>query len=207
MNTVELRTHLNNVKIGEIKNLVRKYNLHYKIKLTQKKPDLINAIVAHFDEIDGSLTSRTAKFDMPSADVKIEPVISTLTKAEKLQFIASNRIKLLTIDNEKFKKFKTDNNKLSLAVRKIKEDSYKIEEDKLIKQGVKITDKIIDNIMNKVSEIPDVKALSKIHNKAMDDFQLFMAKSNEAVNILNSKKPLTVKQIELIYKTFDLNSI
>lgn len=204
MNTVELRTHLNNVKIGEIKNLVRKYNLHYKIKLTQKKPDLINAIVAHFDEIDGSLTSRTAKFDMPSVDVKMEPVISTLTKAEKLAYITDNRVKLLKIDNDKFKEYKTQIDKLYNSLKKLKEKYYDVEESKLIKQGINITEKVTDTIMNKVSEIPEVKALAKTQESYNDKFHDFMGKSNEVVKSLNSKKPLTVKQIDFIYKTFEL---
>lgn len=200
----DLHARLSRLKLKDIKDLIKQYNLHYKIKLAQKKPDLVNAIISHMDEVEGQLESRKYKFDMPSAVEKEVKQVSTLTKAEKLQYITDNRTKLLKIDNDIFKKFKIDNDKLSLAVRKIKEELYNIEETKLMKQGVNITDKVTNNIMDKVSNNMDVKALSKIQNKAIDEFQSFMVKSNEAVNILNSKKPLTVKQIDFIYKQFDL---
>ena len=42
MDTVDLKKHLNLLKIKDIKNLIRQYNLRYKIKLSQKKPELIS---------------------------------------------------------------------------------------------------------------------------------------------------------------------
>ena len=39
---------------------------------------------------------------------------------------------------------------------------------------------------------------------AVESFRNEMVKSNEVVKILTSKKPLTVKMIDFIYKQFDL---
>ena len=205
MDSTELRTHLHKVKIGDLKDLIRKYNLHYKIKLTQKKPDLIDAIVAHFDEMDGTLSSKTAKFDMPSAEVKMtNPIVSTESKAVRLQYITDNKLRLLKIDNDKFKELKTQNDKLYASLKKLKDKYMNEEESKRVKDGVKMTDKIYEAIGKIVTMKPDVIALSKMQDTAINSFQDFMVKSNEVVRILNSKKPLTVKMIDYIYKHFSI---
>lgn len=206
MDSTELRTHLEKVKLGDLKDLIRKYNLHYKIKLTQKKPDLIDAIVSHFDELEaGMLTSKTAKFDMPSAEVKDNnPMLSTESKADRLKYIEDNKTKLLKIDNIKFKELKIVSEKLYNELKNLKNKYMNEEESKQIKQGVKITDKVTDMINKLVNDKAEVKALSKIQDTATNTFQDFMVKSNEAVRILNSKKPLTIKMVDYIYKNFDL---
>ena len=49
MNTNEnLKTHLNKITIREIKIIIRKYNLHHKMKLSQNKQELINDLVKHY---------------------------------------------------------------------------------------------------------------------------------------------------------------
>ena len=50
MDTVDLKKHLNLLKIKDIKNLIRQYNLRYKIKLSQKKPELISDLLKHFKD-------------------------------------------------------------------------------------------------------------------------------------------------------------
>ena len=50
MDTVNLKEHLDLLKIKDIKNLIRQYNLHYKIKLSQKKPELISDLLKHFED-------------------------------------------------------------------------------------------------------------------------------------------------------------
>ena len=37
MSTINLKEYLNLLKIKDIKGLIRQYNLHYKVKLSQKK--------------------------------------------------------------------------------------------------------------------------------------------------------------------------
>ncbi len=63
MNTGNLKEHLNLLKIKDIKGLIRQYNLHYKIKLSQKKPELISDLLKHFEEniIDNNITSKNIR--------------------------------------------------------------------------------------------------------------------------------------------------
>ncbi len=67
MNTGNLKEHLNLLKIKDIKGLIRQYNLHYKIKLSQKKPELISDLLKHFEEniIDNNITSKTYEATLP----------------------------------------------------------------------------------------------------------------------------------------------
>ncbi len=60
MDSPNLKTHLNSISIKQIKTLIRQHNLHYKIKLSQNKPDLINDILKHYesDIIDNKMISK-----------------------------------------------------------------------------------------------------------------------------------------------------
>lgn len=70
MDTGNLKEHLNLLKIKDIKGLIRQYNLHYKIKLSQKKPELISDLLKHFEEniIDNNITSKTYDITVPKIE-------------------------------------------------------------------------------------------------------------------------------------------
>ena len=72
MDTVNLKEHLNLLKIKDIKNLIRQYNLHYKIKLSQKKPELISDLLKHFEEniTDNNVTSKKYEAALPKIKEK-----------------------------------------------------------------------------------------------------------------------------------------
>ena len=66
MDTVNLKEHLDLLKMKDIKNLIRQYNLHYKIKLSQKKPELISDLLKHFEEYtinDNNITLKSKQYD------------------------------------------------------------------------------------------------------------------------------------------------
>ena len=91
MDTGNLKEHLNLLKIKDIKGLIRQYNLHYKIKLSQKKPELISDLLKHFEEniIDNSITSKTYEATLP----KIEEPKPKALKKSKIKKDKEDKIK------------------------------------------------------------------------------------------------------------------
>ena len=80
MDTVNLKEHLDLLKMKDIKNLIRQYNLHYKIKLSQKKPELISDLLKHFEEYtinDNKITLKSKQYDFIKID---EPKPKALRK-------------------------------------------------------------------------------------------------------------------------------
>ena len=80
MDTVNLKEHLDLLKMKDIKNLIRQYNLHYKIKLSQKKPELISDLLKHFEEYtinDNNITLKSKQYDFIKMD---EPKPKALRK-------------------------------------------------------------------------------------------------------------------------------
>ena len=80
MDSSNLKEHLNLLKMKDIKNLIRQYNLHYKIKLSQKKPELISDLLKHFEEYtinDNNITLKSKQYDFIKMD---EPKPKALRK-------------------------------------------------------------------------------------------------------------------------------
>ena len=80
MNSSNLKEHLDLLKMKDIKNLIRQYNLHYKIKLSQKKPELISDLLKHFEEYtinDNNITLKSKQYDFIKMD---EPKPKALRK-------------------------------------------------------------------------------------------------------------------------------
>ena len=71
MDSPNLKSHLNSISIKQIKTLIRQYNLHYKIKLSQNKPDLISDLLKHFEEYtinDNNITLKSKQYDFIKID-------------------------------------------------------------------------------------------------------------------------------------------
>ena len=70
MDSPNLKSHLNSISIKQIKTLIRQYNLHYKIKLSQNKPDLISDLLKHFetDTIDNKMISKKNDMEIPKIE-------------------------------------------------------------------------------------------------------------------------------------------
>ena len=146
MDTVNLKEHLDLLKIKDIKNLIRQYNLHYKIKLSQKKPELISDLLKHFEEYtinDNNITLKSKQYDF----IKIidEPTPKTLRKP-------------------RIKKEEDKEDILQRLMKRNKDDDEKFEQDdKLIRQLIKE-----QNAIKKEDKENILKRLMK-RNKDSDD--------------------------------------
>ena len=108
MDTVNLKEHLDLLKMKDIKNLIRQYNLHYKIKLSQKKPELISDLLKHFEEYtinDNKITLKSKQYDFikmidePKPKAPRKPRIK---KEEDKEDILQRLMKRNKDDDEKF---------------------------------------------------------------------------------------------------------
>ena len=120
MDTGNLKEHLDLLKIKDIKNLIRQYNLHYKIKLSQKKPELISDLLKHFEDTinDNNITSK--KYDI------------TVPKIEEPKPKAPRKPRI--------KKDKKEEMLMQLMKRNKDSDDKFEQEDKLIRQLIKEQD-------------------------------------------------------------------
>ena len=143
MDTGNLKEHLNLLKIKDIKNLIRQYNLHYKIKLSQKKPELISDLLKHFEDTinDNNITSK--KYDI------------TVPKIEEPKPKAPRKPKIKKEDKEDILKRLMKSNKDA-------DDKFE-QEDKLIRQLIKE-----QNAIKKEDKEVILKRLMK-RNKDSDD--------------------------------------
>ena len=100
MDSPNLKSHLNSISIKQIKTLIRQYNLHYKIKLSQNKPDLISDLLKHFetDTIDNKMISKKNDMEIPKIEelkpkTKIKKVIKEVVKEVVKPIIEEKPIK------------------------------------------------------------------------------------------------------------------
>ena len=98
MDTVNLKEHLDLLKIKDIKNLIRQYNLHYKIKLSQKKPELISDLLKHFEDYtinDNKITLTSKQYDFIKIHEPKPPQKPRIKKDKKeellMQLIKKNK--------------------------------------------------------------------------------------------------------------------
>ena len=138
MDSSNLKEHLDLLKMKDIKNLIRQYNLHYKIKLSQKKPELISDLLKHFEEniIDNNVTSK--KYDI------------TVPKIEEPKPKAPRKPRI--------KKDKKEEMLMQLMKRNKDSDDKLEQEDKLIRQLIKEQDAIKKNSKNSkevIKEVPE----------------------------------------------------
>ena len=70
MDSQNFKKHLNSISMKQIKILIRQYNLHHKIKLSQNKPDLISDLLKHFetDMIDNKMISKKNDIEIPKIE-------------------------------------------------------------------------------------------------------------------------------------------
>ena len=135
MDTVNLKEHLNLLKMKDIKNLIRQYNLHYKIKLSQKKPELISDLLKHFEEYtinDNKITLKSKQYDFIKID---EPKPKAPRKP-------------------RIKKEEDKEDILQRLMKRNKDSDDKFEQDdKLIRQLIKEQNAIKKNIKEVVKEV------------------------------------------------------
>ena len=90
MDSHNLKEHLNLLKMKDIKNLIRQYNLHYKIKLSQKKPELISDLLKHFEEYtinDNKITLKSKQYDFIKISEPLTPFLYFAISALPFRYI------------------------------------------------------------------------------------------------------------------------
>ena len=97
MDSLNLKSHLNSISIKQIKTLIRQYNLHHKIKLSQNKPELINDLLKHYeiDIIDNKMISKKNDMEIPKIEepkTKIKKVVKKVVK-EVVKEVAKEVVK------------------------------------------------------------------------------------------------------------------
>jgi len=60
----DVRNRLNEFSTVELKNMIRKYNLHHRIMLSQKKEGLINGLISHLTSSGHIMTSIPTEIDL-----------------------------------------------------------------------------------------------------------------------------------------------
>ncbi len=66
-NIMNLKNHLTSISVKDIKLLIRQYNLHHKIRLTQNKTELINDLLKHCepDMVDNKIITKNYSLEIP----------------------------------------------------------------------------------------------------------------------------------------------
>jgi len=188
MNTVNLKEHLDLLKIKDIKNLIRQYNLHYKIKLSQKKPELISDLLKHFEEniIDNNITSKKYDITVPKIE---EPKLKPKIKKDKKELLTK---RLKEAGEYNLKRLKENEEKEVLKKQKAVEDKIyfesipkKIEEQqKLMQPYLTAHNKIVKKLRDE-----HVESLIKMKSKKKDIPYLLQ-------NYINNKLKLDERYIK-----------
>ena len=189
MDTVNLKEHLDLLKMKDIKNLIRQYNLHYKIKLSQKKPELISDLLKHFEEniIDNNVTSKKYDITVPKIE---EPKLKPKIKKDKKEELLTKRLKEAGEYN--LKRLKENEEKEVLKKQKAVEDKIyfesipkKIEEQqKLMQPYLTAHNKIVKKLRDE-----HVESLIKMKSKKKDIPYLLQ-------NYINNKLKLDERYIK-----------
>ena len=188
MDSHNLKEHLNLLKMKDIKNLIRQYNLHYKIKLSQKKPELISDLLKHFEEniIDNNVTSKKYDITVPKIE---EPKLKPKIKKDKKELLTK---RLKEAGEYNLKRLKENEEKEVLKKQKAVEDKIyfesipkKIEEQqKLMQPYLTAHNKIVKKLRDE-----HVESLIKMKSKKKDIPYLLQ-------NYINNKLKLDERYIK-----------
>ena len=204
MDSPNLKSHLNSISIKQIKTLIRQYNLHYKIKLSQNKPDLISDLLKHFetDTIDNKMIStklRKIKRDMNEKKNSQNEIL--FINKQKLELIKlSNLIKNSSL-NENGKKYLDENSKdIKFYVRDPRKSSIKkkVNPHELILFIIKNV-AMNNKALASYNEIPKLyKIVSRILKKTSQDLKkLNNEKGLSTMNFMKLVKNIIKKLIIL----------
>ena len=85
-NIMNLKNHLTSISIKDIKLLIRQYNLHHKIRLTQNKTELINDLLKHCepDMVDNKIITKNYNLEIPKIN-EAKPKIEVKPKIEEVK--------------------------------------------------------------------------------------------------------------------------
>ena len=204
MDTVNLKEHLNLLKIKDIKNLIRQYNLHYKIKLSQKKPELISDLLKHFEEniIDNNVTSKKYDITVPKIE---EPKIEESKLKPKIKEVVKVVVKEVKIkqpedddDRMQKKKEKLEDKAKLLRIAHTKEwDNYQ----EISKKINKVTEILVDKFIKGFKTPPEKSTITRYK-----DYEMNRDKTMYDLNIQEKESLLAQDRMgnemsKIIYKT------
>jgi len=144
-----LKQHLDMCTLKDLKDLVRKFNLHNKIKLGQKKPELIGDLLKHFEaelSAEGMLKQTSAEFEMPKMDHGEKKEKKPRAKKEKVEKM---EIKM----EEKMKPVEV----VVVKVEKVEEPKLKVKKlviKKVVEKMVEPVKEIVKEVVKEVMQEP-----------------------------------------------------
>ena len=162
MDSPNLKSHLNSISIKQIKTLIRQYNLHYKIKLSQNKPDLISDLLKHFetDIIDNKMISKKNDMEVP----KIEepkpkaPRKLRIKKEDKEDILK----RLMKSNKDADDKFEQEDKLIRQLIKE--QDAMKKEKKEVIKPIEVKKEDNFDTISNKLQQLILITPMKYIKN-------------------------------------------
>jgi len=158
MSSYSLKDHLNMCSLKDLKDLVRKFNLHNKIKLGQKKDALIGDLLKHFEAeltAEGMLKQEPVQFEMPKMDhSEKKPKKERVKKVE-----VEMEVKIVEKPVEVVVEVKKEESKIK-KIKKVVE--------KMVKAGALTPDeKVVKKVSKKVSK--NARKIKGGHIEFMDD--------------------------------------
>jgi len=191
---MDVRKHLKTLPLATIKDIIRKHDELYYIKLGQKKPQLIDALVNHYNQT-------TATHLVPKQGKNLRYKKSDEPPKEKIKVNITKKQPVAKPVEKLIEKIKLNITKKKPLIKLVEKLVDKIEEKPVEKQVEKIVDKIKVNIAN---EKPLVKLVQKLVDKIESDSDSddeyedspFDSKGNIKVNPQTGKK-YTKRDIEM----------
>ena len=179
MDSSNLKEHLDLLKMKDIKNLIRQYNLHYKIKLSQNKPDLISDLLKHFEEYtinDNNITLKSKQYD----------------------FIKINEPKPTAPQKPRIKKDKKED----IKIKKDERMNTLIESLKSIKSKTKEDDAVIKRAQNEIEELKQKKELKRKKDESNRlHIKIIPPKIGQMFYDPNFSKRSKIEQLNIVLKT------
>ena len=193
MSTINLKDHLDLLKLKDIKNLIRQYNLHYKIKLSQKKPELISDLLKHFEDTitDHNITSKKYDITVPKIEEpkieesKLKPKIKEVVKV----VVKEVKIKQPEDDDDRMQKKKEkleDKAKLLRIAYKKEYDNY----EEISKKINKVTEILVDKFIKGFKTPPEKSTI-----KRYKDYEMNRDKTMYDLNIQEKESLLSKNRI------------
>ena len=194
MDSSNLKEHLDLLKMKDIKNLIRQYNLHYKIKLSQKKPELISDLLKHFEEniIDNNVTSKkyditVPKIEEPKPKAPRKPRIKK-DKKEDIKIKKDERMDIL-ISSLKSIKSKTKEDDVIIKKAQNEIEELRAKKKEVVKEVVK---EAVKDVIKEVS-LSKIKLDKKTVSKLQEDLK------KTIMSIKNDKSLTEDEQIKKIF--------
>jgi len=199
---MDIRSVLKKVSLPDLKNIVRKHNQHFTIKIGQRKEDLIDAIAGVYKELSGSFLipkefklrlTEPAKLGVIKKKVKQQAAPAPAPAPAPRAVPLPVNIKATPALKERVRKYKEARKKRE--EQEEEEDSLKVALDKDIKKfNELLNQKKSAANLNKMKDLSD-----EIENQIIDFISNKFKKDD---NIAQEVAGKTNKQLEALAKTY-----